>query len=125
MQRLLSYILVVLLVGAGAACSSITPTFYKLDVRQGNVLEPETVAQLQPGMSKRQVQTLLGTPLLADPFHQDRWDYVYAFYPRGNRAKGEERHLVLHFQGDTLARIEGAEDIALAASDSNNSEMMK
>lgn len=111
MQRTIATIFAILTAMTVTACSSITPNFYKLDMRQGNVLEPEKVAQLQPGMSKRQVQNILGSPLLTDPFHQDRWDYIYAFYPRGNREKGEERHLILHFQGETLARIDGMDTI--------------
>lgn len=111
MQRTIATIFAILTAMTVTACSSITPNFYKLDMRQGNVLEPEKVAQLQPGMSKRQVQNILGSPLLTDPFHQDRWDYIYAFYPRGNREDGEERHLILHFQGETLARIDGTETI--------------
>ena len=121
MQRFLKTLTLIVIIGLNTACSALTPNFYKLDVRQGNVLEPETVAQLQPGMSKRQVQTILGTPLLNDPFHQDRWDYVYAFYPRGNRTRGEERHLILHFQGDILARIEGIEEITRSAHSSEKS----
>jgi len=111
MQRPIAIFFAAYTVLALAACSSITPSFYKLDVRQGNVLEAEKVAQLQPGMSKQQVQNILGSPLLTDPFHRDRWDYVYAFYPRGNREKGEERHLILYFQGEVLAQIQGRDSV--------------
>ena len=91
-----------------SACSGLTPSIYKLDMRQGNVLEEETVAQLRPGMSKGQVQNLLGTPALVDPFHLDRWDYVYLYYPRGDRERGEERRVTLFFEGDLLTRVEPA-----------------
>ena len=50
---------------------------YKIDVQQGNFLDQEMVAKLKPGMTRSQVRFLLGTPLIADPFHPDRWDYVY------------------------------------------------
>ena len=53
----------------------VTP--YKIDIQQGNFISQEMVAQLKPGMSKEQVRLALGTPLLADAFHADRWDYVY------------------------------------------------
>jgi len=111
MQQTKAYFFAIITTIAVTACSSMTPNFYKLNVRQGNVLEPEKVAQLQPGMTMRQVQNILGTPLLTDPFHQDRWDYVYAFYPRGNREKGVERRLTLYFQGTILAGIEGIDSI--------------
>ncbi len=87
-------------------CAGFTPTFYRLDVRQGNVIEAEQLAQLQPGMSKRQVQILLGTPLVADPFREDRWDYVYLYYPSGNPDRGEQHRVTLFFEGDTLSRVE-------------------
>lgn len=89
-----------------AGCSSAVPSFYKLDVRQGNYIDPANVERLQIGMSKRQVQFLLGTPLLNDPFHQQRWDYLYSFRPEGGD-ETDKRHISLYFEGDTLARIEG------------------
>lgn len=89
-----------------AGCSSAVPSFYKLDVRQGNYIDPASVERLQIGMSKRQVQFLLGTPLINDPFHQQRWDYLYSFRPEGGD-EIDKRHLKLFFEGDTLARIEG------------------
>lgn len=91
------------------ACASFTPSIYKLDMRQGNIIEAEQVAQLETGMSKQQVQTLLGTPLITDPFNQQRWDYIYAFYPRGNQAAGEQQRLTLFFEGESLSRIDNAE----------------
>ena len=66
-----------------AACS-YKPSFineYKIDIQQGNVLTQEMVAQLKPGMTRDQVRFVLGTPLLADVFHADRWDYIYRFRP--------------------------------------------
>lgn len=89
------------------ACGSLTPTFYRLDVRQGHAMDQEQFARLQPGMTKRQVQSLLGSPPITDPFRQDRWDYIYLFYPAGDVERGERRHITLYFEGDLLARIEG------------------
>ena len=96
----------VLLLLLSAGCSSIVPAIYKLNIRQGNYIDQSMVSQLRVGMSKRQVQFLMGTPLINDPFHEQRWDYFYSFRPRG----GEEttrRHIILYFEGETLARIEG------------------
>ncbi len=88
------------------ACSSanvpISP--YRIDVQQGNALEQESVDKLKPGLSRSQVRFLLGTPLLVDPFHGNRWDYVYNYRKAGRLT--ESRRLVLFFDGDVLARIE-------------------
>ena len=58
-------------------------------------------------MSKRQVAGLLGSPMLADPFNAERWDYVYYFYPNADETRGERRHLSLFFDGEILNRVEG------------------
>lgn len=78
---------------------------YRVDVPQGNLLDQEAIADVKPGMSKRQVSLLLGTPAVTSPFHQDRWDYVYSLSRRGREA--EVRNLTLRFDGETLASIEG------------------
>nr|WP_289623073.1 outer membrane protein assembly factor BamE [Neisseria montereyensis] len=91
-----------------AACSaervSNFPS-YKLKVIQGNELDARAVASLQPGMSRDQVQLLLGTPLLRDPFHNDRWDYTYNTSRNG--IVSEQRTLTLYFNNDQLVRAEG------------------
>jgi outer membrane protein assembly factor BamE len=91
-----------------AGCESVLPSFYTVPVRQGNYVDPAMAGQLRPGMTRQQVQQLLGTPLVADPFHQDRWDYYYQYSKDGRIV--EQRHLVLHFRGDTLDRFDRAVD---------------
>ncbi len=78
---------------------------YKVDVYQGNLLEKKNVDQLKTGLTKRQVHALLGTPAVQDPFHQSRWDYVATVSKRGGDT--EVKNLVLTFDGDNLASIEG------------------
>jgi outer membrane protein assembly factor BamE len=78
---------------------------YRVDVPQGNLLDQESIADVKPGMSKRQVSLLLGTPAVTSPFHQDRWDYVYSIRRRGREA--EVRNLTLLFDGETLTSIDG------------------
>lgn len=91
-------------------CSVISmPGAYKIDIQQGNVITQEMVEKLKPGMSKSQVRFALGTPLLVDVFHQDRWDYVYSIQKGGNER--QQRRLALFFENDQLTRIEG--DIAV------------
>jgi len=85
-----------------AGCGAL----YRQPIYQGNLLEPTAVEQLQAGMTKPQVQALLGTPSITDPFHADRWDYV-ATQRVGRRGETEVRNFTLWFEGDQLARWDG------------------
>lgn len=88
-----------------SACGSIV---YSPEVQQGNLVTQEKVAQLKPGMSKDQVRFVLGTPLVTDIFHAERWDYVYTLQPARRRSIKEERRLTLFFDKDgRLERVEG------------------
>lgn len=93
-----------------AACSN-TPQItnflspYRIDVRQGNMVTQEMVAQLKPGLTREQVRFILGSPLVADMFHVDRWDYVYRFRP--GRGEVEQRVLTVFFQDNKLTRVAG------------------
>jgi outer membrane protein assembly factor BamE len=78
---------------------------YVPDVQQGNVITQEMVNQLKVGMNRRQVQFILGTPLIMDPFHQDRWDYYYSL-KRGKKYRAK-RTLSLFFKGNELTEIRG------------------
>ena len=78
---------------------------YKIDVQQGNVVTQEMISKVQPGMSRGQVRFALGTPLVEDVFHKDRWDYVY-LYQKGGEAT-EHRRIVVVFKDDKLVRIDG------------------
>ncbi len=87
----------------GYVASFVTP--YRIDVRQGNLVTQEMAAQLKPGMTKDQVRFVLGTPLVNDVFHADRWDYVYRFKP--GRGELQERKLSIFFEDGKLARVAG------------------
>ena len=78
---------------------------YRQPVFQGNLLDKANVEQLKPGMTKAQVIALIGDPVIADPFHHERWDYS-ASAKRGH-GKTEIKNLTLWFEGDSLARMEG------------------
>ncbi|VVE03958.1 Outer membrane protein assembly factor BamE [Pandoraea aquatica] len=86
----------------------VTP--YRINIVQGNFVSKEAYDQLKAGMTRDQVRQLLGTPLLADIFHANRWDYVF-YFKRGNASVVQERHLKVYFEGDTLARWEGGENL--------------
>lgn len=102
-----------LLGSALAACSNVpkipdVPLLlkpYRIDVQQGNVVTQDMVSQLKPGMSREQVKFILGTPLVADMFHADRWDYIYLL----EHGKGgvDERKLTVYFKEDSLLRLDG------------------
>ena len=109
--------LLVALAGPLAGCHSlqssdnllgvITP--YKVEVVQGNVITSEQVALVKPGLTRAQVRDALGSPLLADPFHADRWDYVFTIRRQG--AAPQLRRVVVHFKNDALESIEGGEGL--------------
>ena len=93
-----------------AACSTapqitsyLSP--YRIDVRQGNFVTQDMVAQLKPGLSREQVRFILGSPLVADMFHVDRGDYVYRFQP--GHGEVEQRTLTVFFQDNKLTRVAG------------------
>jgi len=104
-------ILVALALASLTACGWV-PTLplgplkpYQMDIQQGNVVTQEMIAKVQPGMTRSQVRFALGTPLVADVFHPDRWDYVYQ-HRKGGELR-EQRRIVVVFKDDRLVRIEG------------------
>ncbi|HLL13383.1 MAG TPA: outer membrane protein assembly factor BamE [Rubrivivax sp.] len=80
----------------------ITP--YRIDIVQGNAVTQEQAALIKPGLSRLQVRDILGTPLLTDPFHADRWDYLFTLRRPG--AQPQRRSVVVHFEGDSVKSIE-------------------
>ncbi|AMM24968.1 outer membrane protein assembly factor BamE [Variovorax sp. PAMC 28711] len=130
-----------LLFGAAAslslgACSTVTDstrsalekiTPYRVEVVQGNFVSKEQVAALKPGMSRQQVREILGTSLLTDVFHSDRWDYVFTMRRQG--VEPQQRRLTLFFKNDALDRFEGdtmpSEEEFVAAVDTRASKTSK
>lgn len=91
------------------ACSSVPRivTEYRIDVQQGNVLTQDMVSQLRPGLTRDQVRFVLGTPLLVDMFHANRWDYLYRLQS-GRTGEVELRRFTVLFDGEgKLERVEG------------------
>ena len=80
----------------------ITP--YRMDIVQGNVVTQEQAAQVKPGMSRAQVRDILGSPMLTDAFHANRWDYVFTIRRQGTEP--QRRSVVAHFDGDKLLRLD-------------------
>jgi outer membrane protein assembly factor BamE len=78
---------------------------YKQDVQQGNLLETDQIDALKPGMTKRQVMLILGTPAIQSPFHEDRWDYVSSY--KDGRGNIDLKRLTVFFDDNVLVRTEG------------------
>jgi len=99
-------LLLAILVASLSACGFLGfPGVYKIDVEQGNIVTQEQIDQLKPGMSRRQVRFLLGTPLVEDTFNPDRWDYSYS--KRNGLKLLSESKLTVYFDGDTLVDVRG------------------
>lgn len=81
------------------------PGVYRMDIQQGNVIEQEMLDKLRPGMEKDQVHFIMGTPTIVDPFHNDRWEYLYTFSKGGKRR--EQRHITMWFEENKLAYLDG------------------
>lgn len=94
-----------LLGGCGNVSSFRFPGVYRIDIPQGNIITQDMVDQLRPGLTKRQVNFILGTPLIRDTFDQDRWDYVYSYQPGGGERLQER--LAVFFEDGALVRFEG------------------
>jgi len=80
---------------------------YRPDVQQGNTFDKEQLSQLKLGMTPQQVTFVMGTALLKDPFHKNRWDYIYTFAK--GRGKAERRLLTLYFKHDRLSKIDDSQ----------------
>jgi len=105
MQKTLPFIALTAFCALISACSNFSfPGVYRVDVQQGNIIEKDQVQKLTVGMTRTQVQFVMGTPLITDTFHPDRWDYVYSF--RDGEGKLEQEHLKLTFAGDVLQNID-------------------
>lgn len=102
----------IILLGLGAlflglvGCSSIEfPGVHRVIVQQGNIITQEMVDQLEPGMTKRQVRFVMGTPLVQDTFDTNRWDYTYSLRNRSNETT--KSRLSVFFEEDVLVRMSG------------------
>ena len=100
----LKLLLCILLIGFLTSCSSKLLTVHKIDVQQGNALDAEMVDKIEIGMTQEQVQYVLGSPLITDSFHPDRWDYIYLFRP--GYGEKERKQLTLIFDRGEVIEID-------------------
>ena len=85
--------------------ATLTGCIYTPDIHQGNIVSQEMVDQIRPGMNKRQIAFIMGTPLLQDPFHDNRWDYIYSNQPGGEDRM--QKRISLFFKNEELSGIQG------------------
>lgn len=105
-MRLLATLVICLAI---AGCARIV---HRIDIQQGNLVAPETFAKLKPGMTKSDVRMLLGTPLLTDVFHANRWDYYFRNEKRGQLV--EQNKFTVHFESEKVVRVEGGPTLSAA-----------
>lgn len=83
----------------------VSACVYRVDVQQGNLLEDNDVDAVQVGMTRSQVRFLLGTPVVEDTFHRDRWDYIY-YFRQGRKRVVDRNWLIVYFDGDRVREIQ-------------------
>jgi len=115
MQKILISISAAAMLSLLSACSdwslpevptAVPEVIHKITIQQGNIVNQAMVNKLRPGMGKRQVRFIMGSPMLNDTFHQNRWDYLYRIH-RSTHAPTDKTRVTLFFENDKLARIEG------------------
>lgn len=94
------FVLTIILIGLLAGCTLI----YKPDIEQGNILTPEMLEKVKTGMTREQVRFVLGSPLITDVFHKNRWDYYYTFRLRGKKISKQSR-ITVFFKDDRVSHI--------------------
>jgi outer membrane protein assembly factor BamE len=106
-KRLSLRVLTVCCIVSASACAAWLPEAHRLDLQQGNTIKLEQLESIEIGMTKSEVRKIMGSPMLSDPFHNQRWDYIYRFIPN----KGFERKslLTLYFEDDVLVKIDDSE----------------
>ena len=87
------------------ALTTLPGCVYRIDIQQGNFLEAKDIDRVTVGMTRLQVKSLLGTPMVADPFANWRWDYVY-YFKRGRWKKPTQTHFIVFFEEDKVTRVD-------------------
>ena len=116
-------ILVLLSVFVVSACESWLPDAHRPDYTLGNVIKPDALEKIQLGMKKSEITPILGSPMLTDPFHANRWDYIYRYLPRGRTSEVLiESRVTLYFEDDVLVRIDDADYVEPRSDDEKKEE---
>jgi outer membrane protein assembly factor BamE len=97
-------------------CLLASGCVYRLNIQQGNFLNQSSVDTIKPGMTRSQVRYLLGTPMVADTFNKERWDYIY-YLKIGRSRHVDSRRVTVYFDGDKVARLDKPSAAEAAAQD--------
>ena len=100
----------------GSAC------VYRINIQQGNFLDQAAVEQVKPGMTRSQVRYLLGTPMVADSFNKERWDYIY-YLRKGRTRHVDSRRVTVYFDGEKVAKLDKPTAAEAAAQDKSAAQM--
>jgi outer membrane protein assembly factor BamE len=95
---------------------------YRINIQQGNFLDQGAVDTVKPGMTRSQVRYLLGTPMVADSFNKERWDYIY-YLKKGRSRQVDSRRVTVYFDGDKVARLDKPTDAEAAAQDASAAKL--
>ena len=95
---------------------------YRINIQQGNFLDQAAVDQVKPGMTRSQIRYLLGTPMVADPFVKDRWDYIY-YLKKGRSRHVDSRRVTVYFDGEKVARLDKPTAAEAAAQDASAAQI--
>jgi outer membrane protein assembly factor BamE len=106
------------LVLATALIAMTSGCVYRINIQQGNFLDQTAVETVQPGMTRSQVRYLLGTPMVADSFDKERWDYIY-YLKKGRTRHVDSRRVTVYFEGDKVARLDKPTAAEAAAQDAS------
>jgi outer membrane protein assembly factor BamE len=107
-----------------AACLLASACVYRINIQQGNFLDQAAVEQVKAGMTRSQVRYLLGTPMVADPFTKERWDYIY-YLKKGRTRHVDSRRVTVYFDGEKVARLDKPSAEVAAAQDKSAAELKK
>jgi len=117
----LSKIIKSLLLG-GALSLAISGCVYRINIQQGNFLNQSAVDTVKTGMTRSQVRYLLGTPMVADSFNKERWDYIY-YLKKGRSRHVDSRRVTVYFEGDKVAKLDKPSDAEAAAQDASAAKL--
>jgi outer membrane protein assembly factor BamE len=106
------------IIAVGILASLSCACVYRINIQQGNFLDQVAVDQVKEGMTRSQVRYLLGTPMVADSFNRDRWDYIY-YLRKGRTRHVDSRRVTVYFDGEKVARLDKPTDAEAAAQDAS------
>src|SRR6202048_1608056 len=95
---------------------------YRINIQQGNFLDQAAVEQVKAGMTRSQVRYLLGTPMVADPFDKERWDYIY-YLKKGRSRHVDSRRVTVYFDGEKVAKLDKTTDAEAAAQEKSAAQI--